>query len=141
MTAALILCTSVFGCSRNDQSKKTLLLISGWSVSPDFQKLVVPFWIGHLNEGSLRGAAPTELQASYQYLVVFDLTAKGQFRFLPFTGDAPDALPDYLGSFTSWSADSEKLFYYGGWRWNSDGPRLWHPSRIDLKTGAANQSD
>jgi hypothetical protein len=113
------------------------LLVPGWSVSPNFQKLVIPCWIGNRDGNKTPDA---EDGARHQYLAIVDLK-DSRYRFLPFNGDDPDALLVYHGGFTSWAADSETLYYLGGGYSNSgQGLRWWYPARIDLRTGKAIKS-
>jgi hypothetical protein len=113
------------------------LFAYGWAVSPNFQKLVVPCWIGNRDGDQTSDA---EGGARRQYLAVVDLK-DSHYQFLPFDGDNPDALLAYRDRFTSWAADSETLYYYGAGNWTPGREVCWYPARIDLRTGKAIKSN
>ena len=121
---ALVLAANRSGCGPGPQSiRKVQRIITEWLGSPNGQRVFVAFWVQKLEKGP-----------SYHCLVLFDLDNNGSFHFLPFSGDDPNALPLYFTGFTSWSADSSALFYYGGWKWDlGQGEKIGTPFDTTVK--------
>ena len=127
IAVALVLAANRSGCGPGPQSiRKVQRIITEWLGSPNGQRVFVAFWVQKLEKGP-----------SYHCLVLFDLDTNGSFHFLPFSGDDPNALPLYFTGFTSWSADSSALFYYGGWKWDLGQGEDMDPVRYDCKSGKA----
>jgi Leucine-rich repeat (LRR) protein len=114
--------------------KYDLIVQSGWRVSPDFKRMIVPLWI------CPDKYSPSALAPSYTALALLDLDRPLNARILPYTGLDSSALPAYLDNFTAWSANSAALAYFGEF---DSGDRSygfantfnWRPVWLDLKTG------